>query len=211
MWPPEAVTFLEDLHANNDRAWFKANRNRYDTLLVAPARALAESLSQLGEPYFFRPYADTRFRKGPPIKEQVAVALGPGAAGYYFELSLEGLVLAAGLNRPAADQLERYRAAIDDDRAADAFEAAVATTADAGLQLPEPELKRPPRGYAADHPRVDRLRLKDIAAYRRDPLGPWLHEPECDERVRAGLEAGRPLVEWLAAHVGPSERPRGPR
>ena len=30
MWPPEAIDFLRDLEANNDRDWFKANRERYD-------------------------------------------------------------------------------------------------------------------------------------------------------------------------------------
>ena len=42
MWPPEALEFLRDLEANNDRDWFKANRARYDAHLLEPARALAE-------------------------------------------------------------------------------------------------------------------------------------------------------------------------
>jgi uncharacterized protein (TIGR02453 family) len=206
MWSPAAVAFLEELHANNDRVWFKANKARYDELLSAPARALAATLSFLGEPHFFRPYNDTRFREGPPIKELVAVALGPGAAGYYFDLSLDGVMVAAGLNRPAADQLARYRAAIDDSGAAEAFEQALATASAAALELPEPELKRAPRGYPQDHPRVERLRHKEITVYHRIPLGPWVHTPECDERIRAQLEAGRPLVEWLTEHVGAARR-----
>src|ERR671929_18146 len=41
MWPPEALQFLRDLEANNDRDWFRANRARYDAHLVEPARDLA--------------------------------------------------------------------------------------------------------------------------------------------------------------------------
>ena len=209
MWPPEAVGFLRELEANNDRDWFKANRQRYDAELLAPARALAEQLGHLGQPHFFRPYNNLRFRPGPPIKEHLGVAIGyGGAGGYYFDLSLDGLLVAAGLHQPASDQLERFRAAIDDGRKARGFERAVDAAEAAGLTLAEPALKRAPRGYPADHPRLDRLRLRELTVSQRYPLRRWLHEPECDQRVRDGLEAARPLVKWLGEYVGPSTRPR---
>src|SRR5215210_9061464 len=126
MWPPEAIEFLEELEANNDRDWFKANRARYDDHLVAPARELAGQLDDLGDAHLFRPYNDTRFHMRPPIKEQLGVAIGyGGAGGYYVELSLDGLLVAAGLHQPAPDQLERFRAAIDDGRKAATFKRAV--------------------------------------------------------------------------------------
>ena len=209
MWPPEALDFLRELEQNNDRDWFKANRARYDTYLVEPARELAGKLSQLGTPHFFRPYHDTRFHMRPPIKEQLGVAIGHGGAGgYYFELSLDGLFVGAGLHHPIADQLERYRAAIDDGRKAATFERALKTAGKAGLRLNEPALKRAPRGYPPDHPRVERLRQKELTVHRRHPLEPWLHEPACDKLVKSELEAARPLVAWLAKHVGPAQRGR---
>src|SRR5204862_5757807 len=133
--------------ANNDRDWFKANRARYDGYLVEPARELAAKLALLGKPRFFRPYNDTRFHMRPPIKEQLGVAIGyGGAGGFYFELSLDGLLVAAGLYQPAPDQLERFRAAIDDDRKAHGYERSLAAARRAGLAPAEPELKRAPRG-----------------------------------------------------------------
>src|SRR4051794_10674404 len=209
MWPPAALDFLRDLESNNDRDWFKANRGRYDTDLVAPARELAARLSHLGDAHLFRPYNDTRFHMKPPIKEQLGVAIGyGGAGGYYVELSLDGLLVAAGLHHPASDQLERFRAAIDDGRRAAAFERAVRSAEAAGLAVSDPELKRAPRGYPQGHPRVDRLRLKELTVHRRHPLEPWLHAPACDALIRRELDAARPLVAWLRKHVGPSQRPR---
>jgi uncharacterized protein (TIGR02453 family) len=209
MWPPEALEFLRELEANNDRDWFRANRSRYDAHLLEPARALAEQLGGLGEAHFFRPYNDTRFHARPPIKEQLGVAIGyGGAGGFYFELSLDGLLVAAGLHQPATDQLERFRAAIDDGRRAKGFERAVATATAAGLEVAPPELRRAPRGYRPDHPRIERLRLKQLTVHRRHPLEPWLHEPACDRVVKTELEAGHPLVRWLSEHVGPSQRSR---
>ena len=209
MWPPEALEFLRELEANNDRDWFRANRARYDADLLEPARDLAETLSDLGQPRFFRPYNDTRFRPGPPIKEQLGVALGyGGAGGFYFQLSLDGLLVAAGLHQPASDQLDRYRRAIDEDRRAAGFERAVTHAEAGGLDLAPPELKTAPRGYSTDHPRIRFLRLRELTVSRRHALEPWLHTAECDDRVRAGLEAARPLVTWLGEHVGPSHRNR---
>ena len=207
MWPPEALDFLRELEANNDRDWFKANRSRYDDYLVEPARAMTERLAHLGEPHFFRPYNDTRFHMRPPIKEQLGVAIGyGGAGGFYFELSLDGLLVAGGMHQPASDQLGRFRAAIDDGRRAGSFERAVSKADGAGLALAQPALKRAPRGYPQEHPRIDRLRLKSLTVSRRHDLEPWLHKPACDRRVREGLQAARPLVDWLREHVGPSQR-----
>jgi uncharacterized protein (TIGR02453 family) len=207
MWPPEAIAFLHELEANNDRDWFKANRARYDEHLLAPARDLAESLSQVGEPHFFRPYNDTRFHARPPIKEQLGVAIGyGGAGGFYFEISLDGLFVGAGLHHPATDQLERFRRLIDDGRRATGFTRALAKAQAAGLSLSEPGLKRAPRGFSPDHPRVDLLRLKTITVSRRHELGAWLHKRRCDTMVRSELEAAQPMVEWLRERVGPSQR-----
>ena len=209
MWPPGALDFLRELEDNNDRDWFKANRARYDEHLLAHARALGDDFADLGRPHLFRPWNDTRFHARPPIKEQLGLAIGyGGAGGYYVELSLDGLLVAAGLHAPASDQLDRYRAAIADGRRAAAFERAVKRALAAGLELAPPELKRAPRGYPIDHPRIERLRMKEITVFRRHALEPWLHTPACQSRIRAELDSARPLVAWLAKHVGPSQRQR---
>ena len=210
MWPPEALEFLRELEDNNDSDWFRRERHRYDRYLVAPARELADKLGDLGAPRFFRPHNNLRFRPGPPLKENLGVAIGYGAAGgFYFDLSLDGLLVAAGLYRPAPDQLERFRAAVADDRKARGLERGLAAAERAGLTATEPELKRAPRGYPADHPRAARLRMKRVVVSCRHPLEPWLHEPTCDEVVRDEMLAARPLVKWLAETVGPSTQARG--
>ena len=168
MWPPDALEFLRELEANNDREWFKANRERYDAQLVEPARALAEQLRHLGAPHFFRPYNDTRFHARPPIKEQLGVAIGYGeSGGFYFELSLDGLLLGAGIHHPSPAQLDRFRRAMDDGRRAAAFERALAKSE---LELVAPELKRARthRAHAPEEPdRLSPPRARTVAAHRR--------------------------------------------
>jgi uncharacterized protein (TIGR02453 family) len=209
VWPPAALEFLTELEANNDGEWFRANRDRYDRDLLEPGRRVASALTHLGQPHFFRPYNNLRFRPGPPLKENFAIAIGyGGGGGYYFDLSLDGLLVAAGIHSPASDQLERFRAAIANDRLARGFERAVLTAEAAGLQTAPPGLKRAPKGYPIDHPRIERLRMKELTVFRREQLGPWLHKQECIERLRDAFGAARPLVKWLGEYVGPSMRPR---
>jgi uncharacterized protein (TIGR02453 family) len=211
-YPVEAIEFLRELEDNNDRDWFKANRARYDELLVAPTKALAEDLGDLGRTHMFRPFNDTRFHQRPPIKEHVGLAVGyEGAGGYYVELSLDGLLLAAGLHNPQADQVERIRRGVDDARTAGALRAAITRAERAGLELSAPDLKRAPRGYPQDHPRLDLLRRRRLVVTRRDQLGAWLHRPAAGRRIREQLDAATPFVRWLRSHVGPSTRNASPR
>jgi uncharacterized protein (TIGR02453 family) len=210
-FPPDALVFLGELEANNDRDWFKANRRRYDELLVAPASALGEELASagFGRPHLFRPWNDTRFRPGPPIKEHLGLAVGyEGAGGFYVELSLDGLLVAAGLHNPAPDQVERMRRLVADGRSAAPLAKAIATAEAAGLSLNEPDLVRAPRGYPADHPRIDLLRRRALTVSHRHRLAAWIHRPAAGRRIRSELDAAAPLVRWLRERVGPTERPR---
>jgi uncharacterized protein (TIGR02453 family) len=206
-FPAEAVEFLTELEANNDRDWFKANRTRYDEVLVAPATALGEDLSSFGRPKLFRPWNDTRFHAAPPIKEHVGLAIGyEGAGGFYVELSLDGLLIAGGLHNPASDQVERMRGAIDKPRVAAALTKAIGVAEAAGLEINEPDLVRGPRGFSPDHPHLDLLRRRRLIVAKRLEVGRWLERPAAGKRIRDQLDAATPLVRWLRTHVGPSER-----
>jgi len=206
-FPAEALEFLTELEANNDRNWFKANRARYDEYLVAPATALGEDLSSFGRPKLFRPWTDTRFHAAPPIKEHVGLAIGyEGAGGFYVELSLDGLLVAGGLHNPASDQVERMRGAIDKPRIAASLNKAIGVAEAAGLELNEPDLVRGPRGYPANHPRHDLLRRRRLIVAKRHDVGRWLERPAAGKGLREQIDAAAPLVRWLRSHVGPSER-----
>ena len=206
-FPVQAIDFLRELEANNDRDWFKANRARYEEQLVAPATALGEDLADFGRPRLFRPWNDTRFRPGPPVKEHLGLAIGyEGAGGFYVELSLDGLLVAAGLHNPASDQVDRLRRGVDAGRTASALTRAIGRARAAGLELNEPDLVRVPRGFSPDHPRLDLLRRRRLTVARRHALGRWLHRPQAGVRIRQDLEAAAPLVRWLRERVGPAQR-----
>ncbi|HET6954913.1 MAG TPA: DUF2461 family protein, partial [Acidimicrobiales bacterium] len=111
----------------------------------------------------------------------------------------------------AGDQLARYRAAVDDGHSGPALEGIVAGLRDEGLEVAGEALKVAPRGYPRDHPRVDLLRHKSLAAVRRYPPERWLGTPAAATRVTAVWRAAAPLTRWLAAHVGPGDGTDGRR
>jgi uncharacterized protein (DUF2461 family) len=135
------------------------------------------------------------------------MTLGTGPAVYYVQLSLDGLITGAGLHHPARDQLDRFRAAVDDGRKAAALERAIEHGRAGGLEPIEPELKRAPKGYAPDHPRIELLRMKQLTLFDRHQLGRWLHTSTCDKRVRSHFVAAKPFVDWINSRVGPSNEP----
>ncbi len=67
----------------------------------------------------------------------------------------------------------------------------------AGVRVSEPELKRPPKGFDADHPRLDLLRRKSLTI--------WIDEPDPRRIEKPGLVAHcidqfqrfAPVMDWL--------------
>src|SRR5438034_7163444 len=83
---PEAIQFLVDLAANNDRAWFQPRKAEYERLLKTPLEDLcvaleaefrARDLPLHADPVKspFRIYRDTRFSKDKsPYKTHLAAS-----------------------------------------------------------------------------------------------------------------------------------------
>ena len=59
-------------------------------------------------------------------------------------------------------------------------------------------LKTAPRGYDAEHRRIDLLRHKSLHAGKSYAFEPVIHTAALLDEVRADWKALRPLIEWLA-------------
>ena len=200
-WPAEALEFYEGLAADNSKSYWLAHKDMYETCVLAPMRELvAELESEQGGSRIFRPYRDVRFSKDKsPYKTEIAAAVGDG----YVRLSAAGLAAGSGMYEMTADQLDRYRSAVAADATGGALAEIVAALRahDVVVQGRE-SLKKAPRGYPPDHPRVDLLRQKGLFAWRQWPVEPWLGTPTATAEVAGFLAAAGPLREWLVRSVG---------
>jgi uncharacterized protein (TIGR02453 family) len=209
-WSEAALDFYRALEVENNRSFWTAHKETYDTEVKAPFDALSALVAdEFGPLKVFRPNRDVRFSKDKsPYKTRCyAVTEGEGGESYYLEFSARGLVAATGYWMMANDQLDRYRKAVDDEASGTALERALAEVRAKKLRIEGEALKTAPRGYPRDHPRVELLRRKGVAALRSfEPAG-WLHTPAAARRITDVWRDGAPVNEWLARHVGPSTEP----
>lgn len=209
-WPEAALDFFDGLEEDNSKAYWTAHRPEYEDVVLGPMTELTEDLSpEFGPVKIFRPYRDIRFSTDKsPYRTEIGASVGSG----YIRLSAAGLAAGSGVFHFAVDQLARYREAVDDDVSGAELAGIAADLAGGDCTMIGHEvLKSAPRGFAADHPRIELLRYKGIAAFRQWPVQPWLATPAAADRIREFLRAARPLTGWLDAHVGPSELPEGRR
>jgi uncharacterized protein (TIGR02453 family) len=210
-FPPAALTFFEGLEADNSKSYWTANKDVYESAVRDPMVALCSSVGEEFRPLrMFRPNRDVRFAKDKSPYKTAAAAAGErdGGTTYYVQLSTAGLFVGAGYHHMAADQLERFRAGVDDGRLGPELADAVAVVRRAKLEIGSHDaLKTAPRGYAKDHPRIDLLRLKGLHAGRQFPPARWLATPACAARVEETWRVAEPVLGWLDAHVGPSTLP----
>ncbi|MFC4784528.1 DUF2461 domain-containing protein [Nocardioides sp. MAHUQ-72] len=204
--PVAALDFYDDLEVDNTRSFWEKHKAVYDESVKAPMTALCAALEpEFGPAKVFRPYRDVRFAKDKtPYKthQGAFVPAGP-ATGWYVQVSAQGVRTGAGFYEASSPRLAAIRAAIDDERRGTELERILATLAGAGWDVGGDRLKTSPRGYGADHPRIDLLRHRSLTVGRSHGFEPFIHTPELLDVVRDDWRALRPLVEWVAENAEP--------
>ncbi len=133
-FPPDALAFLRELTANNEREWFLPNKSRYETAVRDPLISLAADLSTRlakaklplrADPKrtMFRIHRDVRFSKDKaPYKIHAGAVLSrngekmaPGSL--YVHIDPAGSMVVAGFYRPEPPVLTKLRHAVVADPA----------------------------------------------------------------------------------------------
>ena len=176
---PDVFVFLRALKRNNRRDWFLKNKERYEETVRRPClhfitdlRLRMREISPwlLADPKpnggsLFRIYRDVRFSSDKsPYKTHVGMNFRHAGsketahgAGFYLHFEPGQCFLAGGCWQPEPRTLARIRDAVAWQ--SDAWKAATRK-----LNLGGDTLKRPPKGYPADHPMIEDLKRKDFIA-----------------------------------------------
>ena len=209
-WTTRAMEFYDELAADNTKAFWTEHKAEYDELVRGPMEALADEVrSDVGPLQIFRPYRDVRFSKDKtPYKTHIGARTeGEGGETYYVALSAEGLRVGGGYYHFAPDQLERYRAAIDDEARADELDRLAAAVEKQGFTIGGQDLKTAPRGVARDHHHIRWMRHKRVYVWKAFGTPQWLGTRRALKRITDAWHAPADLYAWLATHVGPSDLP----
>jgi len=227
-----ALRFFRELARHNEKTWFEAHREEYESEVRQPMRKLIEDLDtrfaefapEIGgdsKRSMFRINRDIRFSKDKsPYKTHAACwfhhrnaarSVGSeadaGSAGFYFHLEPGGRsMIGAGLWMPPRPQLNKLRDAIAKDAKGFDRMARSIPRRFGGLD-DEGSLKRMPRGYPEDHPAAKWLRFQSFTS------GRTLTDAQVTNASLASLLAREyaallPLVRWLNAALsfGPAAR-----
>jgi len=220
-FPLGLLHFLHELSKHNNRSWFTANKSRYEEQLLEPSlefiEAMAAPLGKLS-PHFravpkkvggslMRIYRDVRFSKDKrPYKTNVGIQfrheLGRDvhAPGFYFHIDADEVFLGAGVWHPDSQSLGKIRRAIDKDpdgwkkvKRGKAFREQFEPAGDS--------LKRPPKGFDAEHPLIDDLKRKDhicLCELDHDEL----FDPAIVKNSIAKFRLTKPYMAFLCKAIG---------
>ena len=169
---------------DNTKSYWHAHKPTFDAAVAGPLAALAEDLTaEFGDIHRFRAKRDVRFSPDKrPYQEFCSMSASsthPTGGVLYLQLGLDGLMVAGGAWQPDTATLTRFREAIDDEDIAASFDLARQEMLDAGFELDGNPLKTTPRGWPRDHPRIQDLRLRNLAWHRTFGLEPWVFQQKC--------------------------------
>jgi uncharacterized protein (DUF2461 family) len=200
-FPEQAFAFFEAVEPDVDWSFVRERRQDWERFVHEPMEALLEALApEFGDGYAYHLHRDPWL-----WRHQIGVVAIADTIALQAELSMEGLRLDGGWLRSSNDQVVRYREAVDDEvEGADLGRILQQLLAD-GFAVAGETLKTGPRGILANHPRIGLLRQRSLIASRWAPPD-TVATPLCEDEVRAGWRALRPLTEWFAHHVGPRRR-----
>ncbi|AMO93479.1 TIGR02453 family domain protein [Collimonas fungivorans] len=215
----DLTQYLAELAENNNRAWFVMNKPRYDILRAEFLELVVRLIAQVSKfdpaiagcnpkKALFRINRDMRFSHDKsPYKSYFSASITAsglkkpsqgGGPAYYFHIDASGtLLIASGEYMPPADRLRAIRQQVVAD--ANGFgkllknKKLVETYGD--LQT-EGQLKRPPKGFDADSPHIEYIKMKNFIVWNEQSVKKMLSDA-LEKELVSGFKDAYPLVSWL--------------
>jgi len=216
-----SLQFLKGLKKNNNKPWFDAHRPAYETAkkdfeafihsLLQKHGAKDNTIATLeAKKCLFRINRDVRFSKDKsPYKTNMGASMTAGGkksplAGYYFHMEPGKSFVGGGLYMPMPDQLAKVRQEIDYNF--EEFKKIVGSKkfkdVFGGMDTGEGmQLSRVPKGYEAENPAADFLRLKSFIAFT-EITDADLTSKELTKKTLKAMETIQPMLEFLNRGLG---------
>jgi uncharacterized protein (TIGR02453 family) len=222
-FPPAGLTFLRSLARNNNREWFQPRKEVFESQVKAPMLGLVEAINAefakfapeyIHEPKkaVYRIYRDVRFSADKtPYKTYIAASFPlrstaqggsgghAGGAGFYFSVGPKEVGIAAGIYEPSPEQLYAIRTWLAENHAS--FRKIARGPEKLMGKLQGESLTRVPKGFAADDPAADLIKMKRWIYWKTlDPKIATTPKilPELVKRFKALLPVMRELNKPLA-------------
>ena len=215
MFKKSTIRYLRELEKNNNREWFELNKQRYEDDVREPAlayiEAMAPHLAKISDCFVASPkkvggslmrvYRDMRFSKDKiPYKTNIGIQVrhmagkDVHAPGFYLHIEPSQVFVGAGIWRPDNATINNMRLHMDSNQTEWKKIARGLTTK--GFSLYGESLKKPPRGYDADHPLLEDLKRKDYIATQDLKLS-TITEADFVKQSAKLFASTRPLIKFI--------------
>lgn len=210
------LRFLKGLQQNNHKEWFDANRKDYEEARRQMQELVSQLISSLAETdpsiahltpkdCLFRINRDVRFSKDKsPYKTNFgaficAAGKKSSTAGYYLHIEPGASFVGGGLYMPEPAQLGKIRQEIDynlDDFLSILQDASFKKQFGTLQQSDDIRLVRIPKGYEAEHPAAEWLKLKSFIVMKK-LADADITASDMISRCTTAFKAMKPLVDFL--------------
>lgn len=219
----DALKFLRGLKRNNDREWFQARKDIYERELKAPMLALVGEVNeamlrfapenvQPPQKAMMRIYRDIRFSKDKrPYKTNVAAWWAraglekTSGGGFYFHVSPDEVVIAAGVYMPEREQLLAIRRYLVDHHVEMRRLLASKKLRALMQEFDGRRLTRPPKGFSADSPALDLIQYQQWGVSAQLPPESALR-PTLVKDIVERFKAAAPIVALLNTPLAPKQK-----
>jgi len=172
--------FLNDLVNNNSKEWMDKNRSRYEeckSILTEVFDPILDELKSI-DPRIVQPNARKALNRinnnlmfhpdRPTYKDHFGIGFGygKGLADFYIHIGLDEMLIAGGLWHPSNEKLKFLRQEIDYEGKELRLILNNSGFKKHFVLYEEDKLKSAPKGYSKDHPMINLLRMKSLAAMR---------------------------------------------
>ncbi len=217
--PTETFEFLEGLSENNNKPWFEAHREAYQSDLLDPLQDFIASLgSRLqtkfpdvtydtrpnGQGTLSRIYRDVRFSKDKsPYRTHLWGVFSAKSAHMHgkptfgFSVGPDGVLLMTGVWMFPKEMLQTYRDAVADPKSGGKLDAVLKPLRAAGYTVGGEHYKKVPAGYDPTHPRADLLRHAGLYVFTPTISPADADNDDLVDRCFKQYAESAPLNAWL--------------
>ena len=216
MIQPSTLKFLKDLKKNNNKPWFDAHRKEYEAAKKDFEQMIQAVIDRHGKTdktishlkakdCLFRINRDIRFSKDKtPYKTNMGAYINRGGkkslyGGYYFHCEPGQSFVGGGLWMPMPNELNKVRQEIDYNLAE--FKKIIGSKKFKSVyndvsRDAEYTLSRVPKGYEADNPAAEYLKLKSFVAIAKVSDAD-LNSKEIVKKITTAFEALQPMLAFI--------------
>ena len=221
-FPKRTAGYLNKLSRNNNREWFEANRNIYNSNFLEPliyfVEEMGEKLLKLDpeitaipkiDKSIFRLHRDWRFSKNKePYKTNAGILFWNGKAkkmessSFYFHVEPKMFGVGVGMYIIPKHLLKPYRDAVADPVTGKELNRVVKKIEKNGLyKVSGKNYKRIPKGYDPDSPYADYLLHDGLFGWYESKNAKELYDGNAVDLIYKTFKDMLPLHQWLVKYL----------